>query len=225
VWFLELAARTVCQGEGLLPAAEQAVDVSENGPPSASALTQLVAPRFVALSLLHKLLAAGRVPRWLLNQGQYKLWPGLPQLLADPGAEWLRTLTLGELARVLAGDHAGIVQAAAIRFIAAVLEVPEPALQIWGRLFLAQLFWETLDLDRELLGRLFQQPRLSATLRAALAAVEQPVEPFAEFPDACHQLVETRILLHTIDQYDALTALATAAGKPRRPTPAPALTL
>jgi hypothetical protein len=219
LWFLDLAARTVCLSEEILPAEALSIDESASGPNSARELVQLAAPRFVGVSLLAKLLGAGRLPVWLVQKAKYKWWPGIELLVADAGAESVRNVIVGELARQVAADGVGLAQAALIRFLAALLQFDEPATQLNACLLIADLFWEMLECDDKLLGRLYAQPKFVSTLRAALTAVEQPLDRFADFPDARSRLSETRSLLRTIDQYRTFVSLA-ALAQPGKPSPA-----
>ncbi len=217
LWFLDLVARTVCLSGKILPNEAVPIDKSAGGPRSAQQLVQLVAPHFLSVSLLAKLLGAGRLPVWLVQKAQYKKWPGIELLVCDAGADSVRNVIVGELARQVASDRVGLTQAALIRFLAALLEFHEPAEQLRASLLIADLFWEMLELDDKLLGRLFAQPKLTSILRAALAAVEQPLDRFADLIEARSRLLETRSLLRTIDQYRAFVLLVAppSLDKPR----------
>ncbi|MCY2987390.1 MAG: hypothetical protein NTY19_05930 [Planctomycetota bacterium] len=220
-WFLDLAARTVCLGEPRLPTESPPPrEASAAGASSVQELVQFAAPRFFAVSLLYKLLGAGGTPAWVLQEGHYRVWPGLRGFVTDPGTESLRTLVAGELARCLATDGTRLSQAAALRFLAALLALDGADAQVKASLLIANLWWELFGLDDQLLGQLYKHPQLAPTLSAALRAVAQPLERFAEFPEDCSRLAETRQLLRSIDQYRACEALAAPAQRPcvpRRP--------
>ncbi len=168
-------------------------------------------PHVISTSMLFKLLSAHQITAEVAKRCRYRSWPGLPQLLGDPGADGLRHMLVGELAHCVVEDKVGLARAALVRFLQSVTAVEDPVQHLHARLLIAQLFWEMLEQDADILRVLVEQKSMSGVLLPALRAIE--VDTSAEdlpddFATELRRLHEIRALcLRVYEEYASLTAL------------------
>lgn len=197
LWVADVAARTVL--------AARRDDTS---------LPERTLPKFVAVSLLFKLTGVGRVGPAVAKRAEYKLWPGLAVVLADPGARSVRATLAGELAGGLVGENAGVAQAAFFRFLDALTTADDPARALGGANLTAALLLELLEIDAKALAKLTERGEAAAPLFRAIRAVEEVAEAAA--PDGLAEehdrLTDTRSCLRTFREYAALSGLRRGFG-------------
>ena len=210
-WFLDWTARTVAA----LDRAVAQKATSESPPPVALQHDLLAeyAPRFNAISPLHKLLGADHVRPQVAQKSRYTQWPGLDTLLDDPGAKAVRSVVSEELPRRLAAENAVASRAAFFRFVEALLKIDDPRLALRAQTLLAGLFWEIFEQGPEVIQRLTGQPQAAKVVWDAVSAIEAArQEDDGRWPEERRRLQEICLCLKTYPQYNALLSLQASLG-------------
>lgn len=217
IWLADLAARTFREGA-------RSVTQNFQHKPSVQILGSLVL-EFVTRSTLHKLLEAESLGSLFVPHLKYDLWPGLETIVEAEDANSLRRVIATELIGQVVEHPHGTSSAALLHLLDRMPQLPPQS--IWSsRLFLAELLWELLEGDPELLKKLLANRQVTSAIFNVMPMLrnwkldEAPPEQMA----LRNRLADVMACLDSYDQFRHLQKLMDV-GRPvqtgRRASPVP----
>ena len=200
IWIADLAART-------FRAAVRAVSQDFQHKPTVKVLGGLVL-EFVTRSLLNKVMEAESLGKMFLPHAKYELWPGLETIVSADDALSLRNVLATELVQQVVAHPVGYSAVAFLRLLGRLPQLPDE--HVWGtRLLFAQILWELLECDPNLLKKLLAQGPVATTLLECLRFLRnwKGHEPEARHEPLRNRLRDVMACLESYDQFSKLMRL------------------
>ncbi|MEK6262908.1 MAG: hypothetical protein AABP62_30280 [Planctomycetota bacterium] len=200
IWLADLAARTFREGA-------RSVTQNFQHKPSVQILGSLVL-EFVTRSTLHKLLEAESLGPLFLPHLKYDLWPGFETIVEAEDAYSLRRVIATELIGQVVEHPLGTSGAALLHLLERLPQLPPGS--IWSsRLFLAEILWELLEGDPQLLKKLLSNRQVTSALFNALPMLRdwKLDDPPPEQTALRNRLADVMACLESYDQFRHLQSL------------------
>ncbi|HET6425907.1 MAG TPA: hypothetical protein VFG20_19610, partial [Planctomycetaceae bacterium] len=199
-WLADLAARTFREGT-------RALTQNFQHQASVKILGPLVL-EFATRSTLHKLLEGESLGKLFLPHLKYDEWPGFETIVEDSAANSLRRVIATELVGQVVERPDGPSGVALLRLLGRLPQLPPRS--IWAsRLFLAELLWELLEGDPQLLKKLLANQQVTTALFQVMPMLRdwKLDDPTPEQMPLRNRLADVMACLESYEQFRHLQTL------------------